>query len=159
MIKTDKSLPSTYKPYSVKAKNPVDYQKYKEVNIAYYNLIIKKVLEGWEVTLPKAMGTVCIVGTKREKYFDDKGNSLLPPDWVKTKALWDRDEEAKRKKTLVRHLNEETGGVSYRFKWRKFSVPLRNKNFVSFRLTRNNKRIIHKEIKKGKEFRIIKIIE
>lgn len=159
MIKTDKNLRETYKHYKKSVSNPVDYSVYRKINLYFYNIIITSVVKGETVSLPCSMGTMSVVGTKREKYFDEKGQCILPPDWVKTKALWNRDKEAKKDKRLVRHTNEDTGGVSYRLSWNKYNVPLRNKNFVSFRLTRKHKRNLSEIIKKGKEYKIVKYIK
>ena len=142
MIKTDKNLKSSYKLYEQENKNPVDYKTYKDINLKFYDFVFDLLLEGEEVVLPCKMGIFRIVGTKREKFFDDNGQSILPPDWVKTKKLWERDPEAKAKKQLVRHINEDTGGISYRLAWVKYQVPLRNKSLVSFRLTRKKKRML-----------------
>lgn len=160
MIKTDKNLSSTYKEtYLKKTSKPVKYSLYKKVNLMFYDLLLQKVFEGEEVILPCSMGTIKIVGTKREKFFDEKGRSLLPPDWVKTKKLWEKNKEAKEKRILLRHTNEDTGGVSYRISWRKYNVPLVNKTFISFRLTRKHKRVLSSLIKEGKEYIIVKHIK
>jgi len=114
--------------------------------------LMEKVLQGEEVTLPARMGTLFIQGTKRKLAFNKDGIPLLPPDWKKTKELWDRNPEAKQTKKLVYCLNEETNGVVYKIKWSKNRVPIQNKLYYSLRLTRKNKRTTHKEIKQGKEF-------
>lgn len=156
MIKSDVTLNDTYFDCPVN----IDKKLYVELNKAFNDFIIEKVVEGFTVTLPRRLGYFYIGGTKRDKFFDDDGNSLLPPDWGKTKKLWERSPEAKEKGTIIRHTNEETGGVSYRLIWSKRSVPFRNKVFMSFRLTKDNKKKIHKAITVDKkEYRITKIVK
>jgi len=160
MIKTDKNLLDSYKYYKEKTLNPVDYKTYKYICFKFFDFIVNETIKGKAITLPERMGTVEIVGTKREKMFDEKGKCILPPDWVRTKALWERDAESKANKTIVRHTNEHTGGISYRFNWKKYDVPIRNKNFISFRLTRKNKRKISSAITKDeKEYKVIKTVK
>ena len=116
--------------------------------------LIKKVLEGEEVTLPARLGTLFIQGVKKNLKFNKDGVPLLPPDWSKTKKLWDNNPEAKINKKLVYCLNEETDGVVYKLHWSKNRVPIENKLYYNFILTRANKRAIHNNIKQGKEYLI-----
>lgn len=160
MIKTDKNISSTYKDYKKRIEDPVDIKTYRELNKLFLSFIIQKVQEGHEVFLPARMGSLMIVGTKREKIVDEEGNFLVPPDWVKTKKLWETNPQAKEEKKLVYHLNEETGGVSYRYRWSKYNVPAQNKKMVSLRMTRKNKRDVNVLVsQKGKEYLITKTIK
>jgi hypothetical protein len=86
--------------------------------------------------------------------FNRDGIPLLPPNWAKTKELWDKNPEAKATKKIVYCLNEETDGVVYKLHWSKNRVPIENKLYYNFILTRANKRAIHQSIKQGKEYLI-----
>ena len=114
--------------------------------------LMNKVIEGEEVTLPAKLGTLFIQGTKKKLAFNKDGVPLLPPNWGETKKLWDRNPEAKANRKVVYCLNEETSGVVYKVLWSKNRVPIENKLYYNFILTRANKRAIHKRIKEGKEY-------
>lgn len=159
MIATDKNISDTFEYYQENTMFSVDYIEYKRILFLYFKFIVSAIIEGFSVSLPAKLGSFRITGTKREKYFNKEGLSILPPDWGRTKKLWARDPEAKENKVILRHTNELTGGVSYSLKWIKFNVPIRNKNFISFKLTRANKRLISKHIKEGKEYEVTNIIK
>jgi len=160
MIATDKNISDTFKFYEEEYENTVNYKDYKYILFKYLKFLINKIIKGNFVSLPARLGILRITGVKRLKFYNEKGESLLPPDWKRTKELWNKDEEAKKNKTIIRHLNEETGGVSYRLKWIKRNVPIRNKNFLHFRLTRANKRAIAKTVKEdGQEYIITKVLK
>jgi hypothetical protein len=152
MQKTDLNIRTSFKRYSKEVESPVEIKVFIAVANGYMKFLMDKVLQGEEVTLPARMGTLFIQGTKRKLTFNKDGVPLLPPDWKKTKELWDRNPEAKQTKKLVYCLNEETNGVVYKIKWSKNRVPIQNKLYYSLRLTRKNKRTTHKGIKEGKEY-------
>jgi len=115
---------------------------------------MQKVREGEEVTMPARIGTLFIQGTKKNLKFNKDGVPLLPPNWAKTKELWERNPDAKATKKIVYCLNEETNGVVYKVNWSKNRVPIENKIYYNLILTRDNKRAIHQSIKQGKEYLI-----
>jgi len=155
VIKTDVNIAETYESCTAN----VSLKLYNDLNKAFNQFIVNRVIEGERITLPAKLGSVYIGGTKRKKLFNEDGVPLLPPDWGATKKLWAKNPEAKKKKTILRHTNEHTGGVSYRFIWSKKDVPIPNKVFMSFRLTNANKKKVSKAIKKGKEYIINKIVD
>jgi hypothetical protein len=159
MIKTDKNTTSSYPRYKEKVEEPLSVKDYLSLIELYNSFIVDLFIEGEKVSLPCRMGVMYIGGTIRKKSFDEEGRPLLPPDWVKTKALRERSEKARKERTIVRHTNDETGGVSYKLIWSKNRSPVKNKNFISFRLTRSNKRKISEAILSGKEYIITKTIE
>ena len=154
MQKTELNIRSSYKRYFKEVENPLDSKTYISIANKYMEFLIKKVLEGEEVTLPARLGTLFIQGVKKNLKFNKDGVPLLPPDWSKTKKLWDNNPEAKINKKLVYCLNEETDGVVYKLHWSKNRVPIENKLYYNFILTRANKRAIHNNIKQGKEYLI-----
>jgi len=154
MQKTDLNIRSSYKRYSEEMRTPVEGKEFISIANGYMEFLIQKVLEGEEVTMPARLGSLFIQGVKKKLKFNRDGVPLLPPNWAKTKELWDRNPEAKATKKIVYCLNEETDGVVYKLHWSKNRVPIENKLYYNFILTRANKRAIHQSIKQGKEYLI-----
>ncbi len=152
MIKTEGNIRDSYKIYKTLTHTPESIKDYTAIANDYMKFLMEKVLEGEEVTLPARMGTLSITGKQRKIRFREDGTPVLPPNWAKTKKLWERNEEAKLAKKLVYCTNEETNGVVYKVHWSKNRVPIENKSFYSFRLTRTNKRAISDAIKRGVEY-------
>lgn len=153
----NKNLNSSYIKYLETTEDPVEEKSYLNINYEYFKFLVRKVAEGKEVTLPSRMGYLRINGRKPEVRIekDEKGNDIvkgLPPDWVKTKALWDRDPEAKRLRKRVFHLNTHTDGVVYKWVWSKRNVLVENKILYSLQMTRANKRLINKLVNKGSKY-------
>lgn len=154
MQKTDVNIRSSYKTYKETVDTPIEEKQYLKIANGYMKFLIQKVLEGEEVTMPARLGTLFIQGVKKNLKFNKDGIPLLPPNWAATKKLWDSNPDAKATKKIVYCLNEETDGVVYKLHWSKNRVPIENKLYYNFILTRSNKRAIHQQIKKGKEYLI-----
>ena len=149
MIKTDLNIRQSYKGYK---KNNVKLEEYIDICNNFNKFIMSKVIKGAEVILPSELGTFSVLGSKHPITFNDKGEPNLAPNWVKTKELWERCEGCKEKKQLVYHTNEHSSGIRYKMVWSKKNMIITNKALYSFRLTRQNKRDISKEINNGKEY-------
>lgn len=154
MQKTDVNIRSSYKSYKERVNTPVEEKQYLDISHRYIQFLIQKVLEGEEVTLPARLGTLFIQGVKKSLKFNRDGIPLLPPNWAATKRLWENNPEAKATKKIVYCLNEDTDGIVYKLHWSKNRVPIENKIYYNFILTRSNKRAIHQQIKEGKEYLI-----
>lgn len=152
MEKTNLNTRSSYKRYFKETEKPVELNTFILIANGYMEFLMKKVLEGEEVTMPAKLGTLFIQGVKKKLTFNKDGVPLLPPNWSETKKLWEKNPDAKATKKIVYCLNEETNGVVYKLHWSKNRVPIENKLFYNFILTRDNKRTIHKKIKQGKEY-------
>lgn len=151
-----KNLRESYKLYKESVENPVDIKTYLLITGKYNKFLIDKVLEGKEVTLPSRMGTLSIIGKKQNIKFDEDGKVMgLAPDWVKTKKLWEDNEQAKKDKKLVYHTNAHSENVRYKYLWSKRNVLVENKTLYSLRLTRTNKRAVHQKILDGAQYKII----
>jgi hypothetical protein len=151
-----KNLRESYKLYKKTAEKPIDVKTYLILTADYNKFLISKVQEGKEITLPSRMGTLSITGRKTKIRFDKEGNIIgLAPDWVKTKALWESNPEAKAKRKRVFHINAETDGVRYKYLWSKKNVLVENKTLYSLRLTRTNKRAVHTKIVDGAQYKTI----
>lgn len=147
-----RNLRDSYEEYKL-TDEAVDFKTYLIVAAKYHKFLIEKVLEGHEVTLPARLGTLCIVGKKQKPRFDEEGNVVgLAPDWPKTKALWERDPEAKKQRKRIFHLNAETDNYRFKYLWSKSRVIVENKTLYALRMTRANKRAVHNKIKQGVQY-------
>ena len=152
VIKTEGNIRKSYKNYRRISENPLDVKNYIYLANDYNKFLMEKLFEGHEVTLPLKMGTLEIVGRKQELKYNEDGKLLLPPNWGETKKLWESNPKAKEEKKLIYCLNEHTDGIRYSVRWSKDGMMVRNKMLYSLKLSRENKRRIHKEILKGKEY-------
>lgn len=148
-----KSIKDSYNLYKKEVKNPVNIKTYLKINAEFNKFMINKVLNGEKIALPERLGTLCIMGKKHNVKFDENGNVInLAPDWKETTKLWKKDKIAKEKKQLIYHTNDHTDNVRYKYLWSKTRVLVENKILYSLRLTRTNKRTLHKKIIEGKEY-------
>jgi hypothetical protein len=149
-----KNLRESYKLYKESVAAPIDIKTYLLLAADYNKFLIDKVLAGKEVTLPSRMGTLSILGKEQQIKFDEEGKLVgLAPDWVKTKILWESNPEAKEAKKLLYHTNAHTDNVRYKYLWSKKNVLVENKTLYSLRLTRANKRAVHKKIIEGAQYK------
>lgn len=154
MQKTDLNIKSSYKSYKKSVKTPVEEKQFIKIANSYMEFLMQKVFEGEEITMPARLGTLFIQGSKKEIKYNKNGIPLLPPNWAATKRLWEKNPEAKQTRKIIYCLNEETDGIVYKLHWSKNRVPIENKLYYNFILTRANKRTIHQNIKQGKEYLI-----
>lgn len=146
----------SYILYKNLSDNPINIAEYVQIINQFMKFIIRVLLEKGQVNLPEKLGTLQVIGKKVKVKIEDGQIKGLAPDWVKTKELWDRDEEAKENKQLVYHFNEQTNGVRYRFFWSKNRVLVSNKTLYNIKMTRTNKRELSKLVREGKEYLIAK---
>ena len=150
-----KNLRESYKLYKSLIKDCLPIKTYLDLNAEYNKFLIGKVLDGKEISLPSRMGTLSIVGKKQAVRFDENGQVIgLAPDWVKTKALWEANPEAKKLKKRIFHTNSHTGNIRYKYVWSKVRVLVENKTLYSLRLSRTNKRAVHKKIINGNQYKV-----
>jgi hypothetical protein len=154
MQKTEINIRSSYKLYKKQVETSIEQKEFLQIANGYMEFLIQKVLKGEEITMPARLGTLFIQGVKKKLKYNRDGVPLLPPNWAATKKLWDSNPDAKATKKIVYCLNEETDGVVYKLHWSKNRVPIENKLYYNFILTRANKRAIHQQIKQGKEYLI-----
>ena len=136
--------------------NPISISEYVQIVNHFMKFLISKLLLTGEIIIPERLGRLNIFGKKVNIKVEDGEIKGLAPDWVKTKQLWDSDQESKDKKQLVYHFNEETNGIRYRFAWSKNRVLVSNKTLYNLRMTRTNKRELSKLVRGGKEYLIVK---
>lgn len=152
MIKTDINIRSTFKYYKKNKEKKVEEKEYVKINNLFNKFLIDNVFEGYDLVLPGRLGILSIIGKKKKLSFDENGNPKLPPDWKKTKELWEKNPEAKEQKKIVYITNEHSDGIVYSFFWSKKNVIIPYKTLYSLRMTRSNKRRVWSNILQGKEF-------
>ena len=146
----------SYVVYKNMSDNPINISEYVQIINQFMKFLILKLLSTGEIILPERLGRLSIFGKKVNVRIEDGEIKGLAPDWVKTKQLWDSDEEAKNNKQLVYHFNEETNGIRYKFFWSKNRVLVSKKTLYNLRMTRSNKRELSKLVRGGKEYLIVK---
>ena len=144
----------SYVVYKNMSDNPINISEYVQIINHFMKFLITKLLTTGEINIPERLGRLSIFGKKVNVRIEDGEIKGLAPDWVKTKQLWDSDEEAKNNKQLVYHFNEETNGIRYKFAWSKNRVLVSNKTLYNLRMTRSNKRELSKLVREGKEYLI-----
>ena len=144
----------SYVVYKNMSDNPINISEYVQILNQFMKFLILKLLSTGEIILPERLGRLSIFGKKVNVRIEDGEIKGLAPDWVKTKQLWESDEEAKNNKQLVYHFNEETNGIRYKFAWSKNRVLVSNKTLYNLRMTRSNKRELSKLIRENKEYLI-----
>ncbi len=146
------NLRDSYIDYLETTDNPVDIDTYLDINLRFMKYLSDSLVENGEIKLPGRLGTVYIKGTFCKPRFEDGKIKGLSPDWAETNKLWEEDEEAKKNKQLVFHLNEETNGVRYKYSWLKGRVLVSNKTLYDLTMTRANKKKLVNSIREGKEY-------
>lgn len=144
----------SYIVYKNMSVNPINISQYVQIINHFMKFLSSKLLSTGEIILPDRLGRLSIFGKKVNVRIEDGEIKGLAPDWVKTKQLWESDEEAKNNKQLVYHFNEETNGIRYKFAWSKNRVLVSNKTLYNLRMTRSNKRELSRLVREGKEFLI-----
>lgn len=150
------NINDSYVVYKNISNDPVDKSIYLQITNQFMKFLSSKLLSQGEINIPERLGKLSIYGKKVKVKVEDGQIKGLAPDWVKTKELWESDKEAKNKKQLVYHFNEETNGIRYKFAWSKNRVLVSNKTLYNLRMTRSNKRELSKLVKEGKEYLIVK---
>lgn len=150
------NINDSYVVYKNISNDPVDKSIYLQITNQFMKFLSSKLLSQGEINIPERLGKLSIYGKKVKVKVEDGQIKGLAPDWVKTKELWESDKEAKNKKQLVYHFNEETNGIRYKYVWSKNRVLVSNKTLYNLRMTRTNKRELSKLVKEGKEYLIAK---
>ena len=148
------NINDSYVVYKNISNDPVDKSIYLQITNQFMKFLSSKLLSQGEINIPERLGKLSIYGKKVKVKVEDGQIKGLAPDWVKTKELWESDKEARNKKQLVYHFNEETNGIRYKYVWSKNRVLVSNKTLYNLRMTRTNKRELSKLVKEGKEYLI-----
>jgi hypothetical protein len=131
-----------YKNYKKRfPKSKLKLAEYNHILNSYFEEVKEFLLEGGDYVLPYRLGIVKVIKVKQDL-------KKIKPDWEKTKQLWEEDEECKKNKKLVYHLNEHSYGHYYRVYWRKGIV--KNSTALTFTPVRDFKRKLAKAIRYSK---------
>ena len=148
------NIRDSYVVYKNMSVNPINISQYVQIINHFMKFLSSKLLSTGEINIPERLGKLSIFGKKVNVRIEDGEIKGLAPDWVKTKQLWESDEEAKNNKQLVYHFNEETNGIRYKFSWSKNRVLVSNKTLYNLRMTRSNKRELSRLVREEKEYLI-----
>ena len=121
----------------------------KVIEFFHSNIVDEIMLDNFEYKIPSRLGTLTIRKRKPKLRFDDNGKLIntMPIDWKATRELWDEDEECKKQKKLVRHLNEHTNGYVPFWNYSVNTATFKNKSVYKFKPTRTIKRQLSKILK------------
>lgn len=121
--------------------------KYTEILDSLNDSIIKKIIsENFEFRVPHLAAIISIKKKRTKSYIlDDKVTITLPVDWKATKTLWATDENARLRKALVRHKNNQTSGYVLGF-YLTFIQNIVGKKKYKFRACRDAKRLLKKTV-------------
>lgn len=127
--------------------NKHDKNTYKNIINSFFEILSKKIIhDNFEFKLPKRLGVIQLRKFKPTVKLKDGKivKNFNPIDFKKTKDLWNRDEQAKKDKILVRHLNKHTKGFIFRIKYYYTSANYKNKKIYTFTAIRRIKKLITK---------------
>lgn len=146
----------SYKTYKTNSSRPLDKNTYVEICNNFMLFLSNRLIEKGHIKFPRGLGDLIISGRKIKPTIGEDGKIKgLSPDWKATKELWEQDAEAKEKKLLVFHTNDNTNNIRYKNTWIRARSPVTNKMIYNFILTRANKRALAKKIKEGNEYLIV----
>ena len=154
--KAEAGLLDFYKFYKEKAISdgvkPLSKKEYSRYFREYSKFFIRKVAEGEYMQFPARIGALYVRGMKRPLKYNSEGVPNLPPNWKVTYEYWNKNPEAKEKRKIIYHLNENTEGIVYKITWSKRKAFFSRKELYSLLVSRLVKKLIHEEIVKGKEY-------
>lgn len=111
------------------------------------NYLADSFLQGNDIKLPHRMGRIELRKYDVRVSLDgEKVKTNLPIDWDKTLKLWYEDEEAYKEKTLVKVEEKEIFKVYYNKQLAKYN----NQVFYEFKVNRELKKALKKNIKEGR---------
>lgn len=109
-------------------------------------LFAQEVAGGGEFTFPSRMGKLEIRrAVPGVSIVEGKLKNTYVIDWGSTVRLWYDDEEAKRKKTLVRFEND-----IFHVKYNKFTANFENQSFYEFDTNRFLRKALQENVRQGK---------
>lgn len=131
----------------------IDRSLYSKIVGEFNKEICRLILEeNYDFVIPARLGVIGIRKKKPIPYIDEDGSFIntLPVDWKKTKDLWNSDEKAKEKKTIIRHLNKKTYGYIAKFIYFKNTANYKNKSKYKIQPCRTLKRRLSNLFSSGK---------
>lgn len=110
-------------------------------------MVADEIANGQPVKFPHGMGHLELRKSHRGvSIVNNKLHNTYPIDWMNTLYLWWQDEEAHKQKTLVRHDNEWV----YTTKYLREKANYTNRGFYQFRLNKEVRQALSRNIRDGK---------
>lgn len=146
----------SYDVYKLMRKNhwynigrPVTEKEYYAIIRGVNDLLAEELKEGRTVRFPCKMGKLELRKFEVGAFIHDgKLKITYPPDWAGTLKLWYEDEEARKKKVILRQKNQYVYHIKYCAIGK--DADYNNKYFYQFTLNTFIKRALSKNIKQGK---------
>jgi len=155
-IDIHRGMKDAYHLYCEKYNNPYNLTQtqYSKVFKEIMEEVMKLVLfENTEIRLLANIGNLRVQKRKIKLKLDDEGNLItrnLRVDWLATNQLWDEDEDSKKSKVLVYHMNDHTDRYNMRFYFDKRTSFIKNQTSYSLLMSRKWKRELAKILKDEK---------
>lgn len=152
-IKIDIKSEEQFK-YYIKAtgnKHNLTQTTYTEIKEKFFSYILDKIItESYEYRIPYRLGYIVPIKYKKKVHYDENG--LIKPgsfsvDFGTTLKLWESDENARKKKKVILHLNEHSNGYTPALWWDRRTSNVINLRYYSFKPTRNTDRTLAKVFK------------
>lgn len=156
-IKRDYKTKDFYNFYKSTVRNPLPYKTvvnflYGKTNIGLIEELKNEIVyNAYSLHLPHRLGIIRVRKKEPKIHFNNDGSlnykkSMMRVDWKATKELWEKNPEAKKKKTRVFHLNKHTDGAICSPVWEKYSSNVKNKTVYKFLPVRSFYRQIPKAL-------------
>jgi len=131
----------------------VDSNTFSKIISEANQMVREEILEErYDFKFPYNLGMLGIRKFKPKLGLDDNGKLVnrLPVNPRATRELWDRDEEAKKKKVLVRYTNKHSNGYVFSVHYfKKYKAKFKNKTLYKFEVVRGFKSELAKRVKQG----------
>ncbi len=155
-IQVDYGIQDIYKFYKDNAKNPVDYNQFRDLWKQISTVIIRLILyRNLDFNLPARLGVLCARKIKAVPKVREDGTVDKSRLGINYKASWQKwlkeypELSVKqiagiKNKIPVYHINEHTDGFKIRWKWDRFTCTVKNQAIYKLDLTRSNKKALSK---------------
>lgn len=146
-VKSDFGMGDYHRFYN-KKYGKIERKRYSNI-ITDFNLLLRDLLIINNVTysIPSLhFHLVLKKERRRPKIVDGKLINNIPVNWPATNSLWKRDEEAKKKKLLVRYNNSHTSGYIFRILFKKTNAKIKYRSVYKFQPNRQFKRDLAKKL-------------
>ena len=149
--KTHFGIRDAYMYYKDTSDTPIDYNIFTSICKDFYKELAKMLIfNTFEFRIPYRLGRLRIRKYKPKLKINPDGSldkSKLFVDFGSTNKLWLENEEAKKNKKLVYHLNDHSNGYQHRWFWEKRTTNIPNHSAYCFLPSRLNKRTLAKALK------------
>lgn len=126
---------------------PITEKQFQQIIRGVDRELSKLLIDKRSITFPHTMGTLEIRSANNTARYTNDGKLALPRvvDWPKTLELWYEDQEAYKKKILIRDLHPVKVSIVYNRKTANYN----NKNYFNFVLNRNTIRLASSMLREG----------